>query len=370
MSDSGKIRLGIIFGGRSSEHEVSVTSARSVVEAVDKDRYEIELYCILPDGKWVTGPGAAVLLSGKSAEFSENVLFPQYPEEEMLFSLTHDQHNRQVTEKKRPDVLFPVLHGTYGEDGTIQGLFELADIPYVGAGVAASSVGMDKVLMKDVFKSHRLPVSEYHVIMRHEWESDRSAQLDRLKSELKFPVFVKPSNAGSSVGISKVKTFDALAEAVDLAAKYDRKLIAEKAIDAREIECSVLGNDRPEASLPGEVIPKGEFYDYEAKYTEGGSDLVVPADLSDEMIRQVQEISCKAFTALDCAGMARVDFFLDKNSGKLYLNELNTIPGFTPVSMYPILWKATGLSYSELIDRLIKLAIERCNDRRKSITTK
>jgi len=369
MASTGKKRLGLIFGGRSSEHEVSLTSARSVLEAVDRDTYDVELICITPEGRWVTGLHAGMLLEGKKPADTENVLMPQFPQEKHLLSIVSDGGVERVRRLDRIDVVFPLLHGTYGEDGTIQGLFELAGVPYVGAGVAGSAVGMDKIIMKDIFISRGLPVCDYDFVLRKEWEADRSAITDRIAKKLGFPVFTKPANAGSSVGITKVKSEDELPAAMDIAAEYDRKILIEKGLDAREIECSVLGNDDPEASVTGEIVPSREFYDYEAKYIDEGSKLFIPARIPEETEREIRDIAVKAFRALDCAGMSRVDFFLEKDTGKVYLNEVNTIPGFTPISMYPKLWEASGLSYSDLISRLIELAFERYKDRIKSRTT-
>lgn len=258
------------------------------------------------------------------------------------------------------DVVFPVLHGPYGEDGTVQGLLELANVPYVGAGVLGSSVGMDKAVMKTLFLARRLPVGPYIVVLRFEWQKSVQAVSARVVEELGYPVFVKPANLGSSVGISKAKTPSDLMNAMELALQFDRKVVIEAAVpNAREIECAVLGNDDPRASIPGEIIPSREFYDYEAKYLDESSTVVIPAELNDGQVREVQRLAIAAFQAVDCAGMARVDFFLSRASGEIFLNEVNTIPGFTTISMYPKMWEATGVSYSELIDRLIALALER-----------
>jgi D-alanine-D-alanine ligase len=267
------------------------------------------------------------------------------------------------------DVIIPVLHGTYGEDGTVQGLLELAGVPYVGCGVMASAAAMDKAIAKDVLIAHDLPVLPYLVVKRKTWRADPQAVTAAIEERLPYPVFVKPANMGSSVGVSKVHDQGELAAAMDLAARYDRKLVVEQGIEAREIEVSVLGNDDPIASLPGEVVPGNEFYDYRAKYVDDTSDLRIPAPLSDEMTQRVREMALAAYLSLDCAGMARADFLLDKETGELWINELNTIPGFTQISMYPKLWEATGLSYPELIDRLIQLAVERFDDKSQSETS-
>jgi D-alanine-D-alanine ligase len=256
-------------------------------------------------------------------------------------------------------VVFPVLHGTFGEDGTVQGLLELADLPYVGAGVLASAAGMDKDVMKRLFREAGLPILPWELVLRADWEKNPAAVRKRIEKRLRYPLFVKPANLGSSVGISKVRNQRELPAAMNLAGQYDRKILVEKAIDAREIECSVLGNDAPQASVPGEVIPVNEFYDYEAKYLKEGSELIIPAPLTFRQTRRVQEVAVRAFQAIDGAGMGRVDFLLDRKTGKVYVNEINTIPGFTSISMYPKLWEASGVSYAQLLDRLIELALER-----------
>jgi D-alanine-D-alanine ligase len=257
------------------------------------------------------------------------------------------------------DVIFPVLHGTFGEDGTVQGLLELADIPYIGAGVLASAAGMDKDVMKRLFRDAGLPVVPWELVLRADWEKDPAAVRKRIERKLRYPLFVKPANLGSSVGITKTHGPLELPAAMNLAAQYDRKILVEKGIDAREIECSVLGNDAPQASVPGEVVPVNEFYDYEAKYIKEGSDLIIPASLTARQTKRVQELAVRAFQAIDGAGMGRVDFLLDRKTGKVYVNEINTIPGFTSISMYPKLWEASGVPYSQLLDRLIELALER-----------
>jgi D-alanine-D-alanine ligase len=267
------------------------------------------------------------------------------------------------------DVIFPVLHGPLGEDGTVQGLLELAEIPYVGAGVVGSAVGMDKVIFKAVMRTHGLPVLPYQLVLRAEWERDRQGVLDRLEDAFAYPVFTKPVNMGSSVGISKCRTRDQLAAGLDEAARYDRRLLAEQGIEAREIEISVLGNDDPVASVPGEVVPDEEFYSYASKYLNDASELLIPAPISDELAQQARDMAVRAYKAMDCAGLGRCDLLLDKRDGTLYLNEINTIPGFTHISMYPKLWEASGMSYPELIDRLIELALERDADKRRSETS-
>jgi D-alanine-D-alanine ligase len=361
-----RIRLGILFGGRSGEHEISLISAASVLKALDPAKYEAVPIGITRDGQWRVGATphqlaaeperllASVLSQGQTVTASAD---PTGPHLLPVHSGSGPAPDAQV------DVIFPVLHGTFGEDGTVQGLMELADIPYVGAGVLGSATGMDKDAMKRLLRDAGLPVVEWMLVLRGEWQQDRQAWRRRIVRELAFPLFAKPANLGSSVGISKVHSPRELAAAIELAARYDRKIIVEHGLDAREIECSVLGNDQPVASVPGEVVPVNEFYDYEAKYLKEGSELVIPAKLGKRQSREVQQLAVRAFRAIDCAGMARVDFLLERRSGKLYVNEINTIPGFTPISMYPKLWEASGVSYTQLIDRLVSLALERHAER-------
>jgi D-alanine-D-alanine ligase len=343
-----KIRVGVIYGGRSGEHEVSIASAASIFKHLDPTKYEAVPLRIEKDGRWV--------LSGKvPTAISAADVLKETPTEAL-----------QTLEPVRAvsgsgiDVVFPVLHGPYGEDGTVQGLLELANVPYVGAGVLGSAVGMDKAVMKALFRERGLPVGPYLVVMRPEWDRHASAFVRRVGEGLRFPVFVKPANLGSSVGISKAKSEAELSGAVELALQFDRKVVVEAAIaDAREIECAVLGNDDPEASVPGEVIPSREFYDYEAKYLDDASRTIIPAPLDAQQASEIRRLSLEAFKAVDGAGMARVDFLMARGSGEIYLNEVNTIPGFTTISMYPKMWEASGLPYSALLDRLITLAIER-----------
>jgi len=359
-----KIRVGVLFGGRSGEHEVSLTSAASVIKALDPARYEVVPIGITREGKWLAGSAADRLLPGV-LEHGAPVTPSVNPSGPKLIRL---DARAASTKQRAPsvDVVFPVLHGTFGEDGTVQGLLELADVPYVGAGVLGSAAGMDKDVMKRLFRDAGLPVVPWILVQRSEWEREPVRVGRLIKREIGFSLFVKPANLGSSVGITKVHHQEDLARAMKLAADYDRKILVEKAVDAREIECSVLGNDQPQASVPGEVVPINEFYDYEAKYEKEGSELIIPAKLAARQTRQVRDHSIRAFQAVDCCGMARVDFLLDRNTGKLWVNEINTIPGFTPISMYPKLWEASGLPYPQLIGRLIELALERHAEKRRT----
>ncbi len=358
-----KIRVGVLFGGRSGEHDVSLQSAASVINALDPAKYEIVPIGITREGHWRVGSGAVQLLP-QVLESGDPVTPSVDPAGPKLLPLA-----RSVpAPNSRPevDVVFPILHGTFGEDGTVQGLLELADIPYVGAGVLASAAGMDKDVMKRLFRDADLPVVPWELILRAEWESHSGAVRKQIERKLRYPLFVKPANLGSSVGISKVHDRRELAEALNLAAQYDRKILVEKGIDAREIECSVLGNDHPQASVPGEVVPVNEFYDYEAKYIKEGSELAIPARLTARQTKQVRQVAIRAFQAIDGAGMGRVDFLLDRKTGKVYLNEINTIPGFTSISMYPKLWEASGIPYPQLLDRLIELALERYREKSRT----
>ncbi|HJW82973.1 MAG TPA: D-alanine--D-alanine ligase family protein, partial [Anaerolineae bacterium] len=361
-------RVGVIFGGKSGEHEVSLASAQSIMRAMDKTKYEVVPIGVTSDGRWLTHGDPLKALTGGQASMPQ-LLQSEYapdsgsPHRELI-------PGTEMSGIPDVDVIFPVLHGTFGEDGTVQGLLELADIPYVGAGVMASAVGMDKVVMKDVLRSHGLPVVDHLVVKRAEWQADPDSVRRSVKAGIGYPCFVKPANLGSSVGISKAHSADELDMAINEAAQYDRKLLIEKSVEqAREIEVSVLGNDDPIASAPGEVIPSREFYDYAAKYLDDASELLIPAPLDDATTRRVRQLALEAYLAFDCAGMARVDFLLSRATGELFIGEVNTIPGFTKISMYPKLWEASGIPYSELIDRLIDLALERHADRRRSRTT-
>jgi D-alanine-D-alanine ligase len=364
------IRLGILFGGRSGEHEVSLQSAASIMRALDPAKYEVVPIGITRQGRWLLGregigqgPEESLRHALQSGKPVTACVDPTGPQLIPLNALPAVERARLP----RLDVIFPALHGTFGEDGTVQGLLELAGIPYVGAGVLGSAAGMDKDVMKRLFRDGGLPVAPWILVLRSAWEENQPAVCKAIARQIRYPLFVKPANLGSSVGISKVHRASELSSALENAARYDRKILVEKAVNAREIECAVLGNDHPQASVPGEVVPANEFYDYEAKYLKAGSKLLIPAPLTPAQTRKAQDYSLRAFRAVDCAGMGRVDMLLDRKTGKLYVNEINTIPGFTSISMYPKLWEASGLSYRQLIDRLVKLAIER--HREKSRTT-
>jgi D-alanine-D-alanine ligase len=367
MAVKDKIRVAVLFGGRSGEHQVSLASARSVMAAMDKERYDIYPIGITKSGCWLTsGDPMAVLSAGEpdpdDAQQSGATALQLAGRRELVPGM-HKAHFPTV------DVVFPVLHGTYGEDGTVQGLLELADLPYVGAGVLGSALGLDKVAQKQILAANKIPVVDYMAVLRSAWNAQAERVLDAIEERFTYPLFTKPANLGSSVGISKASNRQQLRRGLELAARYDRKLLVEVGVDAREIECSVLGNEHPIASVPGEVVPCNEFYDYHAKYVSEGSKLHIPAELPAGVAARVRDLAVRAFCAIDCAGMARVDFFLCRKSGQMYVNELNTIPGFTAISMYPKLWAASGISYPELIDRLIALAIERHEDKRASRTS-
>ena len=390
-----KLRVGILFGGRSGEHEVSLLSAASVFNAIDKNRYEVVPIGITQAGRWVTAADAENLLKGKQGQAppshlragdpestpgaavlatGEGVVVPPEPahrERGMVPFQSEGALNRRAADRAiNVDIIFPVLHGTFGEDGTIQGLLELADIPYVGAGVLGSAAGMDKDVMKALFRAAGLPVVKHVTALRGQWEAEPKKITKLVESKLRYPVFVKPANLGSSVGISKARDRKELGPAIEEAAKFDRKIVIEQGVGgqkkAREIECSVLGNDHPEASVPGEIVPGKEFYDYTAKYLDEGSQLIIPAKLTKSETKKVQQLAIAAFKAVDCSGLARVDFLMDPKTRKIFLNEINTMPGFTAISMYPKLWAASGLGYPELIERLIKFGLERHADKKKN----
>ncbi|HEY9285818.1 MAG TPA: D-alanine--D-alanine ligase family protein [Pyrinomonadaceae bacterium] len=371
-----RIRLGVIFGGRSGEHEVSLRSARAVIEAADPAKYEVIPLAISKEGRWLSPADSTGLLPRETA-----VRLPRdvNQKRDALTIVGDTAHTGLVSvagggNSGLPvDVVFPVLHGTYGEDGTIQGLLEMANVPYVGCGVLASSCGMDKVAMKLLFERAGLPVCRYTWFLRTEWERDANAVGRRVAKEIGFPCFVKPANLGSSVGISRAADRRALADAVNLAARYDRKIIVEEGLDAREIECAVLGNDEPEASLPGEYVvhdERGAFLDYTEKYSSTGHvEFVTPAPLPKATAERVRKLAVRAYKSLDCAGLARVDFFLRRDTKELLVNELNTIPGLTDVSGYPQMWAATGRPFSEILDRLVELAFERHRDKSRNETS-
>jgi D-alanine-D-alanine ligase len=389
-----KLRVGILFGGRSGEHEVSLLSAASVLKAIDKNKFDVLPIGITKEGRWLTSSEAERLLEGKPIEEArhlragdpeatpgaavlakgEAVVVPPEPihrEKGMLPFQTAPLARRATDRAINVDIIFPVLHGTFGEDGTIQGLLELAEIPYVGAGVLGSAAGMDKDVMKALFRNAGLPIVKHVTILRRDWEAEPKKTEKLVERKLKYPVFVKPANLGSSVGISKAHNRKELGPAIYEAAKFDRKIVIEEGVGgkknkAREIECSVLGNDRPQASVPGEIVPGKEFYDYTAKYLDEGSQLIIPAKLSETETKKVQELAIKAFQAVDCAGLARVDFLMDPKTRKLLVNEINTMPGFTAISMYPKLWAASGLAYPDLIEKLIQLGLERHEEKKKN----
>jgi len=352
-----KIRVAVLFGGKSGEHEVSLRSAASVLRALDRKKYSVIPIGITKQGQWRCNPNFQEEAFAQILESGVSVCLPAEPAGHQIIQTRLERE--WIGNKTSIDVVFPVLHGPYGEDGTLQGLLEMANIAYVGAGVLGSSVGMDKDVMKRLLKEAQIPGVEFITFLDRKWQKHPQQIRDEIEERLGFPCFVKPANLGSSVGISKVKVPQGLPSAIDLACQYDRKVIVEQGIDGREIECSVLGNDEPIASLPGEIIPSREFYDYEAKYIDENSQLLIPAPLSTNQVNQVQELAIKTFQVTECAGMARVDFFLDRKTNGVLVNEINTIPGFTSISMYPKLWEATGIGYPELIDRLIQLALER-----------
>ena len=392
-----KLRIGILFGGRSGEHEVSLLSAASILKAIDRSKYDVTPVGITREGRWVTSQDAHALLTGKPAPENprlagdpettptaavirrgEAIIVPPVPAES-LQPLELSAAAAPSTPTLDIDVVFPVLHGTFGEDGTIQGLFELADIAYVGSGVLGSAAGMDKAAMKKLFSAASLPQTPYLSMLRSEWRADEKRATKKIEAALKYPLFVKPANLGSSVGISKVHDRKELAPAMDLAASFDRKLVIEQGVGGpgakpRELEVAVLGNDTPEASVVGEIVPGAEFYDYEAKYLSDSSVPIIPAGLTAAESKQIRQMAIEAFKACDCAGLARVDFLMEPakkgKKARIYLNEINTLPGFTSISMYPKLWAATGLPYKKLIDRLIQLAMERHKEKQQTQFTR
>lgn len=386
-----KTKVGVLFGGRSGEHEVSLLSAASVLNAINKDKYEVVPIGVTKEGRWVTAADAERLLRGEGVSPERgphlragnpeattsaavlargaSVIVPPVPQSHGLVPFESAApaapHHIDV------DIIFPVMHGTFGEDGTVQGLLELADIPYVGAGVLGSAAGMDKDVMKKLFAAEGLPIVKHVTVLRSQWADDPKKVRKGVESKLKYPVFVKPANLGSSVGISKAHNRAELGPAIDEAARYDRKIVIEEGVGgkkrkARELECAVLGNDDPKASFVGEIVPGAEFYDYNAKYIDEGSKPLIPAPIPKKLMKQVQEMAVRAFKTVDCSGLARVDFLLEPVSKKIYLNEINTMPGFTSISMYPKMWAASGLQYPALIDRLIQLGLERFEEKKKN----
>src|SRR5215831_11624710 len=371
-----KLRIGVIFGGRSGEHEVSVRSARAVIDAIDKSKYEVIPIAITKEGNWLAPAAAAELLPPQTRRMlaartlggsRDDVAIVGDPSRNGLVALTDDQAPQQ-----RLDVVFPVLHGTYGEDGTLQGLLEMASLPFVGCGTLASACGMDKVVMKALFKEAGLPICRHTWLLRSEWENDREKVFRRIKRAIGFPCFVKPANLGSSVGVSKAADKSSLAQAIDLAARYDRKIMVEELVDGREIECGVIGNDEPRASLPGEYVIHDEsarFLDYTEKYSgTGNNEFIVPARISKVTIKRIQKMAAIAYQAIDASGLSRVDFFL-KPSGELLVNEINTLPGLSDVSGFPKMWEATGIPFPKVIDHLVELAIERHRERARNETS-
>ena len=370
-----KIRVGIVFGGRSGEHEISKRSAKAVIEQIDMSKYEVIPIAITEEGHWL-GPAASIgLLPDDAASLLDNSA-PALPGD---IAVVGDPRHRGLRAlgtdmRQEVDVMFPVLHGTYGEDGTIQGLFEMADLPYVGCGVLASSCGMDKAIMKSLFKEAGLPICRHYTVLRSRWESDPAAVIAGVEAEIGYPCFTKPANLGSSVGISRAESAEELKGAIELAARYDRKVIVEEALRMREIECAVLGNDDPVASLPGEYVIKDKskaFLDYTEKYAgTGNNEFVVPAPVSDELSTKIREMAIRAFNAVDGSGLARVDFFLRTDNGALLVNELNTMPGLTDASGYPKMWAGSGKQFSQVIDELIELAIARHKDKSRNKTSR
>jgi D-alanine-D-alanine ligase len=359
-----KLRIAVIFGGRSGEHDVSLMSARSVISVLDPAKYEVTQVGITLDGEWLHGEDTIAAFEGKEFSGLNHVVLPSEPSHSALYELRNTKHGEALEKLADIDVFFPVLHGPFGEDGTIQGLFEMADVAYVGAGVVGSAVGMDKAVFKDVMRANSIPIVESMLVLRKGLEKDMNAVIEKAENMGAYPLFTKPVNLGSSVGISKCNSRSDLGEGLMEAMRYDRRVLIERgAVNAREIEVSVLGNEHPEASVCGEVRPSREFYSYESKYIDGTSGLVIPAQLPAEVSDKIRDYAVRAYQAIDCAGMARADFFVEKDTNRIFLNELNTLPGFTSISMYPKLWEASGLSYAKLVDRLIELALERKSER-------
>ncbi|WP_442597591.1 D-alanine--D-alanine ligase [Neobacillus sp. D3-1R] len=348
-----RTKLGLLYGGKSAEHKVSMQTAMAVIKALDLEQFEIHPIYITTEGQWVRGPQLMGPVDNvKALEFSGEGQGSQASLAPSLFQVEKEQGSQAL------DVIFPLLHGPNGEDGTVQGLLELLNLPYVGNGVLASAAGMDKVIMKNIFAQAGLAQVNYVSFVRSEWEKEKEISYSRVEEQLGYPCFVKPANLGSSVGISKCTNREELEKAFIEAFQFDRKVIIEEGVVAREIEVGILGNDEPECSVAGEIIPKKDFYDYKAKYEDGDTALVIPADIPQDTYDELKEQAIKAYKALDCSGLVRADFFLTQD-GKLLINEVNTMPGFTPFSMFPLLWKHTGVEYPELIKKLVKLATER-----------
>jgi D-alanine-D-alanine ligase len=369
--DKRKLRVGILFGGKSGEHEVSFCSASSIIEAMDRKKYEIVPIGITKNGCWLSPQESAIALQTGRIEGNSRVAWKGDPNNEQLLVITRENNKTKYFPLDKLDVIFPVLHGPFGEDGTVQGLLELVNIPYVGSGVAASAVAMDKEMMKKIFQQHALPQTKWLALKRKRWISEKQKVLDEINNQFSYPIFTKPTNLGSSVGITRVMKSQELENAINIATFYDRKILIEEGVkNALEVECSVLGNDEPDVSLAGEIIPAGEYYDYNSKYIDKGTRLVIPARVPDNITEEVQRIAKKAYLAIDAAGLSRVDFFIQRNNNnyKIYLNEINTMPGFTRSSMYPKLWEKSGIYFSELIDRLIELSLERFNDKMSNRT--
>ena len=365
-----KLRIGIVFGGRSGEHEVSIASAASVMEALDQDKYEVVPIGITREGRWLAGVNPRLLSAGATiTESAEGVTAVAITGDPTLRGLVPADAAGTHSATRPLDVVIPVLHGTYGEDGTLQGLLEMAGVAYAGCGVLGAALGMDKEKAKMVFKAAGLPVVDWLTILRAETERDAEAVYARIEAAFPYPIFVKPANMGSSVGVGKAHDRAELRGALATALEFDRKAIVEPGVNARELECGVLGNDEPQASIVGEVVPSNEFYDYRAKYLDNASRLHIPAHIPDDQAAEIQRLAVAAFQALDLSGLARVDFFLDRDSGQVYINEVNTMPGFTQISMYPKLWEASGIPYPQLLDRLIALALERQADKARTRTT-
>src|SRR5947209_5872759 len=351
MNEKKRLRIGILFGGRSGEHEVSLASAASVIRGLDPDKYEAVPIGITKEGHWLVGAGAQKMLP-EVLKGGQRVMMTADPTDAALVRLDGSGGGQRI------DVVFPVMHGTFGEDGTIQGLLELAGLPFVGAGVLGSAIGMDKDVAKRLLQVGRIPVVPWVTVHRSDWESHPKDVRRCIEKKFKYPVFVKPATLGSSVGMTKVHSREELPPALNLASEFAMKILVEQCVVAREIEVSVLGNHNPRASIPGEIVPHREFYDYAAKYLEEGSQILIPAKLKRAQVKTIQKYAIEAFRALELSGMARVDFFLERTAGKIYLNEVNTIPGFTSISMYPKMWEASGIPFRELIDKLIELALE------------